>query len=72
VSIEEVWYTHSSQRLEHYWAEALSQLDNIEPVTGFGCSDCRCASHLFFARRKPGSGLLAEFEQYGIEIGRCR
>ena len=24
-------------------------LENAEPIAGFGCSDCRCKSHLFLA-----------------------
>jgi Uri superfamily endonuclease len=27
------------------------------PVPGFGCSDCRCTSHLFFSPRHPGEGI---------------
>ena len=48
-----VWYSHSPIRLEHRWAEAVSKLNEIEPVKGFGCSDCRCESHLFFSVSEP-------------------
>lgn len=24
--------------------------ENAEPITGFGCSDCQCESHLFYAK----------------------
>ena len=30
-----------------------------EPVPGFGCSDCRCAAHLFRFAQRPGGSLLA-------------
>ncbi len=48
------WVSLSHRRAEHYWARALSELD---PVVGviwrFGCTDCRCPSHLFFATTDP-------------------
>lgn len=48
-----VWYSHSPVRLEHHWAEALTTMDEMKPVKGFGCSDCMCESHLFFVAKKP-------------------
>jgi Uri superfamily endonuclease len=48
-----VWYSHSSDRLEHCWAEALAIMNHMKPVKGFGCSDCKCESHLFFIAKKP-------------------
>ncbi|MBU3948898.1 MAG: GIY-YIG nuclease family protein [Proteobacteria bacterium] len=51
--IASVWYSHSPIRLEHHWAAALAKLDETEPVKGFGCSDCKCESHLFFAAKEP-------------------
>jgi len=38
------------KRLEHVWANELAQRNAASmPVTGFGSSDCRCTSHLFFS-----------------------
>ena len=51
--IKSVWYCNSSIRLEHCWAEALLKLKQVEPVRGFGCSDCKCESHLFYTAMKP-------------------
>jgi Uri superfamily endonuclease len=51
--IESVWYSHSPILLEHRWAETLAKLDETEPIKGFGCSDCKCESHLFFSAKKP-------------------
>ena len=48
-----VWYCHSPIRLEHCWAEAFANLNETEQVKGFGCSDCRCESHLFFSVSEP-------------------
>jgi Uri superfamily endonuclease len=50
-----VWYSYSPTRLEHCWAKAVAGLTETEPVKGFGCSDCKCNSHLFFLPgREPG------------------
>ena len=37
------------------------------PVSGFGCSDCRCQSHLFFFDHQPEHDLSAVFEN--LELG---
>lgn len=47
-----VWYAHGRERLEHRWAHALGDLAQTVAIKGFGCSDCRCLSHLFFVARK--------------------
>lgn len=44
-------------------AEAMPAL----PVPGFGCSDCRCPSHLFYFDHHPKPDLLAVFEK--LELG---
>lgn len=50
----EAWVLASDDRREHDWAGLLSKLDDsVRPVPGFGCSDCRCASHLFHFRKRP-------------------
>ncbi len=44
----EAWCHAGRARLEHEWAEALSECDWAESsVPGFGSSDCRCPTHLF-------------------------
>jgi Uri superfamily endonuclease len=42
------WCSYAPANLEHQWAEALRELPEASGVEGFGCSDCRCFSHLFF------------------------
>ena len=59
-SLVSVWYSHASVRLEHRWAGALANWRAAEPVKGFGCSDCRCESHLFFTEKEPA---LAQFSR---------
>jgi Uri superfamily endonuclease len=49
-----VIFAYSQRRLEHAWASALLRLPEGEPaMSGFGASDCRCASHLVFFRGWP-------------------
>ncbi|KON30862.1 hypothetical protein AC482_02610 [miscellaneous Crenarchaeota group-15 archaeon DG-45] len=45
VRIEAVYARASSERSECAIASAVSKRGR--PVKGFGCSDCRCGSHLF-------------------------
>ena len=50
----EVWTSDSLQRLEHQWAEQFWKLDDaIIPLKGFGASDCKCLSHLFYFTEAP-------------------
>jgi Uri superfamily endonuclease len=57
----EVWTTHALERLEHHWARAFLRMRDARiPLRGFGASDCRCASHLFFFATRP---TLARFRR---------
>lgn len=49
--IIEIWHTYDNNKREHQWANILYQspLTNI-PLYGFGASDCKCFSHLFFSK----------------------
>ena len=48
VAVREVVYSQSRKKLECRLASQLeTQLDGT-PIVGFGCSDCKCVSHLFF------------------------
>jgi Uri superfamily endonuclease len=47
-----VWYTHDGRRLEHLWARTLEAMSDVSSIEEFGCSDCGCRSHLFFAPTK--------------------
>ncbi len=49
----DAWYTHDPVPREHAWAEILSNMGDLSPVQGFGCSDCKCASHLFHTASMP-------------------
>ena len=50
----EIWYTYDQIRREHQWAKIHLQTRGVSlPLPGFGSSDCRCRSHLFFYKSKP-------------------
>jgi Uri superfamily endonuclease len=65
---EEVWCAYGGRELEHQWAQAFSRLDEIASVSGFGCSDCRCDSHLFFSLRKPAPRNFSVFARTQLDI----
>jgi Uri superfamily endonuclease len=48
-----VWHTRDPERLECTWVEAASKLRGGWLVPRFGCSDCRCRSHLLAIDRLP-------------------
>lgn len=45
-----IWFDATAVVLEHLWANALLD-QNAVPIPGFGCTDCRCVSHLYYFRR---------------------
>jgi Uri superfamily endonuclease len=49
----EVWCGYDSRDLEHRWAELLAGMCGVSSVPGFGCSDCKCESHLFTSLGEP-------------------
>ena len=44
------WCSYSARRLEHHWAAALATSEELQGVARFGCSDCRCATHLYYSK----------------------
>ena len=56
LALKEIWYTCDPVHREHLWADTIANTRGASaPFAGFGSSDCRCQSHLFFFRSKPGS-----------------
>ena len=57
--LKEIWFTYDSRHCEHQWAGVLARVSSgCIPIAGFGASDCRCKSHLyFFSSRPSGVGL---------------
>jgi Uri superfamily endonuclease len=59
--IIEVWYSTQIERLEHRWAEVFRKISGaMLPVKGFGSSDCKCETHLFYFVRRPALRLFRE------------
>jgi Uri superfamily endonuclease len=57
LSAIEVWFSHDHIRHEHRWADMLQKTRGASTILpGFGSSDCRCRTHLFFFRAKPSGG----------------
>lgn len=51
--IVDVWWSCDPRPREHEWAGRLSSWAGLAtPMPGFGASDCRCPTHLFFARER--------------------
>ena len=56
IALKEIWYTFDPVHREHQWAYTISNIRGASvPLTGFGSSDCRCRSHLFFFKSMPGN-----------------
>jgi Uri superfamily endonuclease len=70
-TLESVWYSHRQTRLEHRWAKALAKWSKAEPVLGFGCSDCNCASHLFYFNKAPSLSGFAKTVKGSVESCSC-
>jgi len=51
---KEAWVSEQRDRREHDWASILGQWDAARiPAPGFGCSDCKCRTHLFAFKKPP-------------------
>ena len=66
------WYSPEPVNQEHHWARALSVIADISPVKGFGCTDCRCFTHLFHMARRPVLSRFAGILGCPLESLRCQ
>jgi Uri superfamily endonuclease len=41
------WISYEPEQLEHLWAQLFHDMSEVNSIQGFGCSDCKCYSHLF-------------------------
>ena len=62
--LESVFCGKTAERLEC----TLSGLFSGESVPGFGCSDCRCGSHLFHRDGNPEDEVLSAFEALNLPV----
>jgi Uri superfamily endonuclease len=55
----DIWAAAGLPKREHLWASILMSNPNAgQGVIGFGCSDCRCPSHLIYFAQRPARGWL--------------
>jgi len=56
LDLTEIWFTYDSGHREHQWAGVLASFSGATiPFSGFGASDCRCKSHLYFFDFPPSA-----------------
>jgi Uri superfamily endonuclease len=67
-ALEEVWYCYDRTPWEHEWARHIGMARAASvPLAGFGASDCRCESHLyFFESRPPRDGFVRSLQASGF------
>jgi Uri superfamily endonuclease len=71
-SVEEVWYRLDTRRLEHIRAEHIRLTEGaVVPLVGFGSTDCRCESHLFFFQQRPSRERFRQVLGKGIRTVSC-
>jgi len=58
--IKEIFYIEDEMRKECIIADKLSK--GLEPILGFGCSDCKCKSHLFHGKNSDILEKIHELE----------
>jgi Uri superfamily endonuclease len=58
--ILEVYLKENTIKEECRIAQILNE--KLENIAGFGCSDCRCSSHLFYASDKNIGGILLSLD----------
>jgi Uri superfamily endonuclease len=71
---EELWLTEFDQPREHSWASVMERLRISAPAfKGFGCTDCKCPSHLFYFPGPPPFKRFRESADKTVESnGRIR
>ena len=61
VKVIEVWYSIHIEHLEHRWAEVFREISGaLAPAKGFGSTDCKCETHLFYFVRRPSLHLFRD------------
>ncbi len=69
--ISYAFWKETPQSLECSWARALSNAGWVHPhIKGFGSSDCRCHTHLFYAQSRPRIEMLKK--ALGCSLSRWR
>jgi len=58
------WISYETEKLEHQWARVFYNIPELTPIQSFGCSDCKCYSHLFHTPTKPVDVWLDKVETF--------
>ena len=53
LNVVDIWHTTSPEKKECLWAQDFIKKGGRIHFKGFGSSDCKCQSHLFFFADKP-------------------
>lgn len=69
--VGQVWYSTDSQKLECSWSIILEQMDGRIIMPGFGASDCKCLSHLFYFKARPGFLLFKKKASLPVILEEC-
>lgn len=68
LELKDIWHTYDPVHREHQWAKIfLSARGASIPLAGFGSSDCRCKSHLFYYNYRPAIRTFRRKIGAGIE-----
>jgi sugar fermentation stimulation protein A len=59
--IVEILIFETDEKLECAIAKKIQK--NLEPIKNFGASDCKCESHLFYAKENPAA-LFEDFSSF--------
>jgi len=58
--IIDILYNENDSKQECFIAKQLN--DKLSIISGFGCSDCRCKSHLFYGSYKQIKDIIAKLD----------
>lgn len=73
MAVHEIWYVVAASVLEHAWARAIGDWTSARTqLRGFGASDCKCESHLFFCRVRPRFEHIRDRLGAGTEVKSVR
>ncbi len=64
-AITDIILCESEDRIECAMAQALK--GQFDSISGFGASDCKCSSHLFFSAEEMKSKVVATLDLLGME-----
>ncbi len=68
IKLQAAWLSYNGDRLEHIWANLLENNNDYSSIKGFGCSDCKCYSHLFYTKTKPSFKEFAKITKIYLDI----